>query len=129
VDMAVWHWMYENPEATPAELREATLTIARDVWNTWWAPVLGPRDSVLLGVYSHMVARTLYLPDYPIGSLIAVQLEEQMAESGDLGGEFARVCAIGRVVPDLWMTEATGSPVSPGALLAAAEAALQLLHP
>jgi len=129
VDMAVWHWMYDHPGATPAELREATLTIARDVWNTWWGPVLGSRDSVLLAIYSHMVARTLYLPDYPIGAVIAVQLEEPMAKSGDLGGEFARVSAIGRVVPDLWMTQATGSPVSPDALLAAAETALQTLQP
>ncbi|MFI5087859.1 MAG: hypothetical protein ACHP7I_05645, partial [Terriglobales bacterium] len=25
VDMAVWHWMYDHPNATPAELREATV--------------------------------------------------------------------------------------------------------
>jgi hypothetical protein len=77
--------MYENPDATPAELREATLTLAREDWNTWCAPVLGRRDSVLLAVCSPMVARTLYLPDYPIGSLIAVQLEERMAKSAELG--------------------------------------------
>ena len=129
VDMGVWHWMYANPGATPSELRAATMAIAREVWNTWWAPVIGQKDSLLLGVYSHMVSRNLYLPDYPIGSLIAVQLEEQMAKAGDLGAEFARVCAIGRVVPDLWMEEATGSPVAPDALLAAAEAALHTLHP
>ena len=44
VDMAVWHWMYEHPEATPAELREATLEIAREVWNRYFAPVLGDAD-------------------------------------------------------------------------------------
>jgi hypothetical protein len=124
VDMGLWHWMYEHPEATPAELREATLAIARDVWNTWWAPVIGERDAVLLAVYSHMVARTLYLPDYPIGSLIAVQLEEQMTRVGDLGAEFTRMASYGRVTPDLWMKNATGSEVSAEPLLTATRRAL-----
>ncbi len=128
VDMGVWHWMYEHPEATPAELREATMAIARDVWNTYWAPVIGTQDSLLLGVYSHMVARNLYLPDYPIGSLIAVQLEAQMAKAGDLGAEFTRMSAFGRVVPDLWMHNATGSPVSAEPLLASTREALAQLQ-
>ena len=29
VDMAVWQWMYDHPEATPAELKEAVLSIAK----------------------------------------------------------------------------------------------------
>ena len=126
--MGVWHWMYEHPEATPAELREATMAVARDVWNTYWAPVIGTRDSLLLGVYSHMVARNLYLPDYPVGSLIAVQLEAQMAEAGDLGAEFTRMASYGRVVPDLWMENATRSPVSAEPLLASAREALTQLQ-
>ena len=128
VDMEVWHWMYDHPDATPAQLREATLAIARDVWNILWAPVIGTRDSVLLGIYSHMVARNLYLPDYPIGALIAVQLEEQMAKAGDLGAEFTRMARYGRVVPDLWMHNATGSPVSAEPLIAAARKALTHLQ-
>jgi oligoendopeptidase F len=123
--MGVWHWMYEHPGATPAELREATMAIARDVWNAYYAPIIGKRDRVLLGIYSHMVSRNLYLPDYPIGSLIAVQLEEQMAKTGDLGAEFTRMAVFGRVVPDLWMENATGSAVGPDALLAATARALE----
>ncbi|HYP54434.1 MAG TPA: hypothetical protein VEQ42_12875, partial [Pyrinomonadaceae bacterium] len=73
VDMAVWRWMYEHPEATPAQLKEATLQIAKDVWNRYYAPVFNRRDVVLLGVYSHMIDSFLYLPDYPIGHLIAHQ--------------------------------------------------------
>ena len=41
VDMRVWRWMYAHPDATAAELREATLAIARDVWNRYYAPVFG----------------------------------------------------------------------------------------
>jgi len=124
VDMGVWHWMYAHPGASAAELREATLRTARDVWNEHFAAAFGIRDSPLLGVYSHMVSRTLYLPDYPLGHFIAAQIEEQIAKSGDLGAEFERMARIGRVVPDLWMEKATGSPVGPEALLAGAQRAL-----
>ena len=33
--------------------------------------VIGKKDVVLLGIYSHMIHSFLYLPDYPIGHLIA----------------------------------------------------------
>ena len=82
VDMAVWHWMYEHPEATPAELKAATLRIARDVWNRYYAPVFKRRDVTLLACYSHMICEVLYLPDYPIGHCIGFQIEEQMKRAG-----------------------------------------------
>ena len=124
VDMGVWRWMYAHPEATPAQLREATLELARAVWNRWYAPVFGVRDVSLLAIYSHMINETLYLPDYPIGHLIAFQVEAQMARAGDFGKEFERVARLGAIAPDLWMTQATGAPVGPEALLAATERAL-----
>ncbi|MGE3843339.1 MAG: hypothetical protein AB7I50_17350 [Vicinamibacterales bacterium] len=128
VDMAVWHWMYDHPEATPAELRDATMTIARDVWNTYYAPVFGTRDVVLLGIYSHMIDAILYLPDYPIGHLISYQIEEQIRKGAALGVEFERMARIGSIVPDAWMKQATGRPVGPEALLAATSRALSTLQ-
>ncbi|HYP79915.1 MAG TPA: hypothetical protein VEQ17_06485, partial [Steroidobacteraceae bacterium] len=127
VDMQVWRWMYAHPQATPAELREATLGIARGVWNQWFAPVFGLRDVTLLAIYSHMINSFLYLPDYPIGHMIAFQVEAQMEKAGNFGAEFERVARIGAVAPDLWMQQATGSPVGPDALVAAAASALQAL--
>ena len=62
VDIAAWHWMYDHPAAKPAELREAVVGIAKDTWNRYYAPVFGVRDSVLLGVYSHMVASPCTFP-------------------------------------------------------------------
>jgi hypothetical protein len=124
VDMAVWHWMYSHPKATPAELREATVQIAKDVWNQYYAPVFKKKDVVLLAVYSHMIHSFLYLPDYPIGHMIAFQIEEQMKKAGKVGPEFERMASYGSVAPDLWMTHATGKPVGPEALLAATERAL-----
>ncbi len=122
--MRVWRWMYAHPQATPAQLREATLAIAREVWNQYFAKVLGRRDVVLLAIYSHMIDAGLYLPDYPIGHMIALQIKEQVRRTGDLGSEFERMSRQGRVTPDLWMQRATGAPVGPEALLAATERAL-----
>jgi len=124
VDMRVWRWMYAHPAASPAELREATLAIARDVWNQYFAKVFGRRDVVLLAIYSHMIDAGLYLPDYPIGQMIALQIKEQIRRAGDLGGEFERMTRQGRLTPDLWMQRATGAPVGPAALLAATQRAL-----
>jgi hypothetical protein len=125
VDMAVWHWMYQHPDATPAELKAATLQIARDVWNEYYAPVFGMRDVPLLGIYSHMIHSQLYLPDYPIGGLIAHQIEEQVRKTGEVAAEIERMSRIGDISPDLWMVQATGAPVGAEALLAATERALE----
>ncbi len=127
VDMAVWHWMYDHPDATPRELREATLQIAKDTWNKYYAPVFKIRDVVLLAVYSHMIDSFLYLPDYPIGHIIAYQIEDQMKKAGNIGAEFERMATYGRVAPDVWMKHATGSPVSPEALFAGTESAIKTL--
>jgi hypothetical protein len=120
--------MYAHPDAKPAELREATLAISRDVWNRYYAPVFGQKDCVLLGIYSHMISSFLYLPDYPIGHMIAFQIKRQMDKAGNLGEEFERMARQGRLTPDLWMIRATGSPVGPDALLEATAKALDALR-
>jgi len=130
VDMAVWHWMYDHPQATPQQLSEATVHIAKDIWNRYYGPVFHKNDVVLLGVYSHMIDSFLYLPDYPIGHMIAHQIEEQMKKAGSIGPEFERMAKMGDVTPDLWMIHATGRPVGAEALLEATSRALpQAGHP
>jgi hypothetical protein len=128
VDMGMWHWMYEHPDATPGELRDAVVGLAKETWNRYYAPVFGQRDVVLLGVYAHMVDSFMYLPDYAIGRLIAQQIEQKMAQGGRLGDEFERMAKMGRVTPDLWMKNATGQPVSADALLEATGAALETVR-
>jgi hypothetical protein len=127
VDMRVWHWMYDHPQSTPDELRDAVLQISKEIWNRFYEPVFHRRDVVLLGIYSHMIDSFLYLPDYPIGHMIAFQLEDHMQKAGRIGPEFERAARQGRIAPDLWMKGATGSPVGPEALLAAAEHALSVV--
>jgi hypothetical protein len=130
VDMEVWHWMYANPNATPAQLKEAVIRISKNIWNQYYAPVFNKRDIVLLGIYSHMIHSFLYLPDYPLGHLIAHQIEEQLKKrQGNLGKEFERMATQGRIAPDLWMKRATGLPVGAEAMLAATRRALEIIKP
>lgn len=126
VDMAVWRWMYQNPNASAGQLRQATLRIARDVWNRYFAPAFGIRDQEILAVYSHMIVRGLYLPDYPIGHIIAFQVADAL-RGGDFGQEFERMAVQGRLTPDAWMRGAVGEPISADALLAEARTALDTL--
>ncbi len=124
VDIAVWHWMYDHPKATPAQLRDATAEISRKIWNQYYAPVLGGKDTPLLGIYSHMISYPMYLFNYPLGHLIAFQIEEQVKKTGKIGPEIERMSKFGAVTPDAWMVNASGEPVSSGPLLRATEAAL-----
>jgi hypothetical protein len=125
LDMAIWHWMYDHPNATAAELKKATLQLAKETWNKYYAPVIGEKDVILLGVYSHIVHSFLYLPDYPLGHLIGLQIEEQVRKGGSVGSEVERMAVLGNVTPDVWMKSATGEGVGSEAMLAAAERALK----
>jgi hypothetical protein len=123
VDLRAWNWLYAHPDATPAQFREAVLAIGREVWNAYFAPVIGVRDSDLLAIYSHMVAYPLYLPDYFIGHLIEAQVGEKL-EGPSLGAEFERMARQGVLTPDAWLRGAVGEPLSAEPLLRAARAAL-----
>jgi hypothetical protein len=125
VDMEAWRWLYAHPDATPAAFREAVVGIATAVWNRHFAPLFGSRDVALLAIYSHMVDAGLYTPDYPLGHLIAFQVEEHFrARTGPMGDEFERICQLGSITPDAWMRAAVGAPLSAEPLIAAATRAL-----
>jgi hypothetical protein len=126
VDLAVWEWMYEHPDATPVQLRAATVQIASDVWKRTFAPLMRDKPSVLLAVYSHMLAYPLYLANYPLGHVIAFQLEEHF-RGADLAREFERVCRLGNLTPDLWMRQAVGAPLGAQPLIQATQRAVAAL--
>lgn len=126
VDMKVWEWLYKNPGASADSLRRAVIASAREVWNKYYAPVFGVRDQALLAAYSHMIDAALYLPDYPLGHLIAFQLESHL-RGRSLGREMERMCRAGRLVPQLWMQNAVGGEISAEPLLAAAREALRAI--
>ena len=128
VDMRMWQWLYANPKATAADLREAVNRIASEVWNQYYAPVLGEKDSPLLAIYSHMIGYALYLPAYPIGNLVQYQLEEHLAQCGtaqEWAQEYTRIYQQGCLTPDAWMRGAVGSPMSVEPILNAVREALR----
>ncbi|MBO8130463.1 MAG: hypothetical protein H0Z29_02975 [Candidatus Marinimicrobia bacterium] len=116
VDIGVWKWMYNNPDATTEELKNAVIKISKEVWNKYFYPVFGIKDEPILAIYSHMIDAGLYLPDYPIGHIIQFQIEDYM-KGKIVGEEMLRMCKIGEVTPDQWMKEAVGSSISPKSLL------------
>ncbi len=136
VDMRVWRWLYGHPDASPAALREAVLDIAREAWNRHFAPRLGHPGCEILAIYSHMIAYSLYLPDYALGHIVAFQLADQLRcrdepgrpaagqPAGGFGAEIERMTRQRRLTPEAWMRGAGGGPVSAEALLAAARRAL-----
>ncbi|HKY33122.1 MAG TPA: hypothetical protein VJV23_11345 [Candidatus Polarisedimenticolia bacterium] len=125
VDMAAWRWLYENPGAEPAAFRQAVVRIASDLWNRHYAPLLGGKDVTLLAIYSHMIDGAMYTPDYPLGHLIAFQIDHHFRKTGSLGEEFERVSKLGTLTPELWMRQAVGAPLSAEPLLEATARALE----
>lgn len=123
VDMKTWNWLYKHPDAGPAELKEAVISIAREVWNAYFGDIFKAKDKTILAVYSHMIDAALYLPDYPLGHLIQFQIEEYLA-GRNLGTEMMRMCAAGDIIPQLWMQNAVGSEMSSAPLLRAANEAV-----
>ncbi len=126
VDIQVWEWMYANPNATPVELKAAVMTIAKDVWNKYYADVLGGNDETLLGIYSHMIDNPLYLPNYPMGHLIDFQIEQQVSGK-NMAKEVERMLVQGSIIPQQWMKGAVGQEISIDPLLKATKEALEAL--
>ena len=127
VDMNVWKWMYEHPDATADELKQAVMQIAIDIWNQYFAEIFGIRDQTILAVYSHMISYPMYLPNYAVGSLIQFQIEQYLKEK-DFAREIERIYSIGRIIPEEWMKHAVGSAISPDPMLTAAVKALEVVQ-
>lgn len=124
VDLYTWRWLYANPNATMQEMKQVIIANAKDVWNKYYAPVLGEENSTILAIYSHMFSIPLYLPNYPYGHLVQYQLEE-FFEGKNLGAEVERIYPNGRLTPNHWMRQAVGSAVSVDPILRATEAAVK----
>ena len=126
LDMKVWHWLYDHPQATATELKDAVLAAARGIWNKYYAGIFGVRDQVILAVYSHMIDAALYLPDYAIGHVIQLQIEEYLRDK-TVGPEVERMLAAGNIPPQFWMKNAVGSEISVEPMLKAVDRALRVV--
>ncbi len=126
LDMKVWKWMYANPDATPAQLKEAVITMAKEVWNNYYAPVLGSKDEPILAIYSHMIDNPLYLPNYPVGHLIDFQVDG-FVKGKNFASEVDRMYTLGRLTPQAWMQGAVGNPIAIEPMLKAVDEALKVI--
>ena len=125
LELRAWRWLYANPSATPAALRDEVLRIAQDLWTRFYERDFGKDSYRILAAYQHMIAHPLYLPDYTLGHMMSHQIRSYM-RGKDLAGETKRVTSLGCLTPDLWMRRAVGAPVSPEPL--ARDAAAGLAH-
>lgn len=116
VDMKVWKWLYANPDASPAQLKESVINIAKETWNTYFTPVFGVKDSPILAIYSHMIDSPLYLANYSYGQIVQFQVEKYL-KGKDLSDEIDRMFSQGRLTPQQWMMGATGSKITVQPLL------------
>ncbi len=127
VDLYMWRWMYENQDANAQELRDAVVSIAKDVWNKYYAPVFGVKDSPILAIYSHMIDSPLYLANYPVGHLIDYQIETYMADK-PFADELTRILLQGSITPQAWMKGAVGAEISGEPTLAGVRRALAMMN-
>lgn len=127
VDMHAWRWLYDHPDATAQQLHDQVIAIAQEVWNKYFAAILGEQDSPILAIYSHMIDSPLYLPNYPYGHIIQFQLEQQL-KGKVVADEIQRIYPAGRLTPQNWMRHAVGSEVSTQPLLTAAAEAVKTLN-
>jgi hypothetical protein len=127
VDMKVWKWLYEHPDATKVQLKETVIQNAIDVWNQYFAPVFGVNDTPILAIYSHMIDNPLYLSNYPVGHLIDFQIDEYL-KGKNFADEVLRIYSTGRIIPQLWMKNAVGNEISIRPLLEATDKALNKMR-
>lgn len=127
LDMRVWKWLYQNPNANETQLKEKVMELAREIWNDYYAPVYGMNDEPILAIYSHMVSYPLYLSAYAYGNIIEFQLEEHL-KNKPFATEIDRIYRLGRLTPNHWMQQAVGYHMAIEPMLNAAKEALSHLN-
>ncbi|MCB0285814.1 MAG: hypothetical protein KDE57_04100, partial [Calditrichaeota bacterium] len=96
------------------------------IWNEFFAPNFGVKDSPLLAIYSHIFYCGMYIPDYAIGHIIAYQINHFLRDK-NLAIEMERMCKLGRIAPQVWIRQAVGEAVSAKPMIADAETAIAAL--
>ena len=127
VDIGVWRWLYAHPEADAAQLKTAVNQLAIEVWNKYFFPVFGIKDSPILAIYSHMIDYPLYLSAYPIGQLIEFQFGDYIKDK-QFADEVYRSFTQGRIIPQQWMKGAVGTEISAKPAIEAAQQAVKALQ-
>ncbi len=116
VDIHTWQWLYNHPKATSEELKQAVIQISKEVWNKYFAAILGVKDQPILAIYSHMISNPLYLAAYSYGQIIEFQIEDYL-KGKRFSDEIDRIYKQGRLIPQIWMQGATGSKLTADPIL------------
>ncbi len=116
LDISVWKWLYAHPDANAEQLRNAVISLSKEIWNKYYSPVFGIKDQTILAIYSHMIGYPLYLSAYAFGQIIEFQLEGYLQDK-DFATEVERIYRLGRLTPNAWIMQATGSPLSVNPML------------
>jgi oligoendopeptidase F len=121
-EIRFFHWLYDHPEATAADMHAAIRRIGDGVWAEFYARVFGAEGHGLMSVYSHILWCDFYLADYSMGYVIAYQVRKFLAAK-KFAPEMERLCALGSIYPESWMKAAVGQEISAAPLLRDAEKA------
>jgi len=125
-EIRFFHWLYQHPKATAAEMHRAIRRIGDEVWTEFHARIFGAEGYGLMSVYSHMLWCSFYLADYPMGYIIAYQVRKYL-RGKNLGREMQRMCSLGCIYPEQWMRAAVGQSISVNPLLDDTAAACERL--
>ncbi|MBU0617528.1 MAG: hypothetical protein KKI02_07410, partial [Planctomycetes bacterium] len=111
LELRAWQWLYDHPDATAEQLRDAVLQIAADIWAEFFESYFGPDPYYLPAAYQHMIGYPLYLANYVLSD-VALQQMRAHVRGKDVASELIRWYTIGRLTPDVWMERAVGAPLS-----------------
>ncbi|MEW6252507.1 MAG: hypothetical protein AB1716_17865, partial [Planctomycetota bacterium] len=127
VELRAWHWLYAHSQATAAELRDAVVRIAGEVWREFYEPYFGPDRYHLAAAYQHMLGYPLYMANYALSG-IAMQQIRVHVRGKPVAEQMLRLCTIGRLSPDIWMERFVGAPLSAEPLVRDTERVLERLR-
>ncbi len=125
-EIRFFHWLYKNPNATAQQMNNAIRRIGDELWEEFYARIFGPDSHGLMSIYSHMLWGDFYLAEYPMGYVIAYQIQKYL-EGKSLAKEMERMCGQGSIYPESWMKNAVGSEISVKPLLTDTKKALKNL--
>ncbi|MCE9582357.1 MAG: hypothetical protein K8T20_07680 [Planctomycetes bacterium] len=115
-EIRFFHWLYETPGASAADMHAAIRRIGDEVWTQYYARIFGNEGHGLMSVYSHMLWCSFYIADYSMGYVIAYQVRKFLA-TRKFAPEMERLCALGCIYPEPWMKAAVGQSISAVPLL------------
>ncbi|MEG1290377.1 MAG: hypothetical protein RR313_01110 [Anaerovoracaceae bacterium] len=123
-ELKMWQWMYHIKEFTVEELKDKSIAIAKDIWNEYYAPIIGTKNHIMQAVYNHTLNASLYLSSYALAHMIHIQIEDYIVDK-DFCTEVERIFGQGNMAPNVWMKRAVGTNLSAEPILNYTDKALK----